>query len=455
MDVNESSFLAPKYKDKIIFVVMLIVIITIIIDTSIIKTYDLVSKKKSLGWMIPVFAILVSIVAVAQYFVLGFVKNKIKSVVLGKRFHLNSIRKMVTAFQYALLLLLVMVVLQIVVLSYYKTIILVAITSISYALTIGMMAMLATRFFSWYSLNRNSIILLYGVSAVILAINAGFTLFFVSDRLVATFPSDIFPRTFGSALTPNTSWVKVANYGYFISSIMSFLITWASTALLLKYYSHRLGRVRYWAIIATPLVYFLSQFFVLVLNAFGPLTQADPTQVYLVVTLLFTLSKPIGGILFGIAFWIMARSIGRDKVARNFLIISAYGFILLFTSNQAIVLISGPYPPFGVATISFVGLSSYLILVGIYYSAISVSFDIGLRKSIRKSVQEHSRFLHGIGRAQLDEGIQEAVIKATKEYSDKLVQQTGVEPTLTISDMKQYLNEVLQEITPDKNGHSK
>ena len=193
----------------------------------------------------------------------------------------------------------------------------------------------------------------------------------------------------------------------------------------------------------------------LVLNAFGPLTQADPTQVYFVVTLLFTLSKPIGGILFGIAFWIMARSIGRDKVARNFLIISAYGFILLFTSNQAIVLISGPYPPFGVATISFVGLSSYLILVGIYYSAISVSFDIGLRKSIRKSVQEHSRFLHGIGRAQLDEGIQGAVIKATKEYSDKLVQQTGVEPTLTISDMKEYLNEVLQEITPDKNGHSK
>jgi hypothetical protein len=94
---------------------------------------------------------------------------------------------MVTAFQYALLLLLVMVVLQIVALSYYKTIILVAITSISYTLTIGMMAMLATRFFSWYSLNKNSIVLLYGVSAVILAINAGFTLFFVSDRLVATF----------------------------------------------------------------------------------------------------------------------------------------------------------------------------------------------------------------------------------------------------------------------------
>ena len=80
----------------------------------------------------------------------------------------------------------------------------------------------------------------------------------------------------------------------------------------------------------------------------------------------------------------------------------------------------------------------------------SVSLDIGLRKSIRKSVEEHSKFLHGIGRAQMDKDIQEVVIKVTKDYSDKLVHQTGVEPTVTVSAMKEYLNEVLQEIAPDK-----
>jgi hypothetical protein len=103
----------------------------------------------------------------------------------------------------------------------------------------------------------------------------------------------------------------------------------------MRHYSHKLGIIKYWAILTTPLAYFLSQFFALVLNAFAPFTQVDPTQVNIVVTLLFTLSKPIGGILFGIPFWIMARSIGKDKVARNFLIISAYGFVMLFTSNQA------------------------------------------------------------------------------------------------------------------------
>ena len=50
----------------------------------------------------------------------------------------------------------------------------------------------------------------------------------------------------------------------------------------------------------------------------------------------------------------------------------------------------------------------------------------------------------------MDKDIQEVVIKVTKDYSDKLVHQTGVEPTVTVSDMKEYPNEVLQEIAPDK-----
>lgn len=259
----------------------------------------------------------------------------------------------------------------------------------------------------------------------------------------------------GAALAPLTPWAKVTNYGYFVSAILSFLITCTSTSLLLRHYSHKLGKVKYWIILAFPLAYFLSQFVTLVLNTFEALIHADPVSISILVTLLFTLSKPIGGILFGIAFWIMARSISGDKVVRDYLIISACGFVLLFASNQAIVLVTGPYPPFGLATISFVGLSSYLILVGIYSSAISVSLDVGLRKSIRKSVEEHSKFLHSMGRAQMDQGIQEVVLNMTKKYKDKMVAETGVEPSITENDMKEYVHNVLKEITADKNRNLK
>jgi hypothetical protein len=55
-----------------------------------------------------------------------------------------------------------------------------------------------------------------------------------------------------------------------------------------------------------------------------------------------------------------------------------------YFSNQATTLVSTPYPPFRLATISMFGLSSYLILVGIYSSAISVAADSELRRSIHK-----------------------------------------------------------------------
>jgi hypothetical protein len=79
------------------------------------------------------------------------------------------------------------------------------------------------------------------------------------------------------------------------------------------------------------------------------------------------------------------------------MIISAYGMILLFTSNQPIGLLLVPYPPFGLATISFMGLASYLIFVGIYSAAVSVSEDTKLRQSIRKIAINESKLLDSIG----------------------------------------------------------
>ena len=48
------------------------------------------------------------------------------------------------------------------------------------------------------------------------------------------------------------------------------------------------------------------------------------------------------------------------------MIISAYGFVLLFISEQAILLSYLAYPPFGFGAVSYMGLASYLIFKGIY-----------------------------------------------------------------------------------------
>jgi hypothetical protein len=92
----------------------------------------------------------------------------------------------------------------------------------------------------------------------------------------------------------------------------------------------------------------------------------------ILLSVIFTVSKVAGEVLFGTAFWLIARTIKRGNIVRQYLIIAAIGLVLLFTSNQASLLINTPYPPFGIITTSVMGLSSYLVLIGIYSSAISV-----------------------------------------------------------------------------------
>lgn len=157
----------------------------------------------------------------------------------------------------------------------------------------------------------------------------------------------------------------------------------------------------------------------------------------------------VGGALFGIAFWSVARNMGRNAVKR-YMMISAYGMMLLFSSNQATGLVLVPYPPFGLATVSFFRLSSFLVFIGIYSSAISVSEDSELRKSIRRYAIEESGLLDSIGMAQMESEIEKNVLSLTKRNQDKMTEETGVQSSLSEDDVKQYLEQVLQEVRKQK-----
>ena len=86
----------------------------------------------------------------------------------------------------------------------------------------------------------------------------------------------------------------------------------------------------------------------------------------------------------------------------SFLNISAYGLILIFVTNQAIVLLNTLFPPLGLMMSCFVGISSFLLLVGIYSAAVSVSNDVRIRKAIRNSIEKESELIGDIGDAELD-----------------------------------------------------
>jgi hypothetical protein len=431
---------------------MSILVVFLISDTSIIKIYYFSFNQSPVGWRVILFVVISSVYFVSLYWMSKFVKQRSEHIRNRKILRINILHKTAVVSQYLLTATISAIIFQIVTTLGYNSALLIMATWISYTVAILMIGTLAKRFFSWFKSDRNPTVLLYGLSSAMLAINATFTLLFVTF-LIMNIPDYVRPHI--GVASPFFSLGPVAdilNLGYVISSILSFMLWWIATVAVLRRYSEK-SKKRYWFILSIPLLYFLIQFQPLFLNLFSSFLVSQPVLFSIVYQLVFTVSKPVGGVLFGIAFWFITRKLSSNNVARNYMVLSAYGLVLVFVSNQAIVLVTGPYPPFGLATTSFMGLSSYLLLVGIYSSAISVAEDSKLRQTIRKTAIQEAKFLNSIGMAQMEDELQRRVIKIVKEQHDVLTLQTGIEPSLDEHELKQYLYETIQEIkrTPTRN----
>jgi MFS family permease len=391
------------------------------------KVSDLLGKQYYLNWGIIAFMAISVISIVGQYLILAFIKqNSIELRNKAIALHLKTIHNVVTIAQYVLTLLLLILIYQITLTSHYNVLLLTVSVTISYGLSAVILSLVSQHFFSWWRSNRNLVLLLYSISSASLAFNAIFSVFYMDELLIER-PPEVWADSF-NYFAPFTqgSFRYMLDIIYIFSSILCFILTWGSTLFLLHHFSNRLGRIKFWFIISIPLVYFISQFITPFVNSLNPIINSDPFFFGVLFTLVFTLSKLAGGILFGIAFWTVAKTLHKTSTIRAYMIISAYGMILVFITAQATIT-QTPYPAFGAATVCFVGLSSYMMLVGIYSSAISVSQDATLRRSIQRSVENQSKLLHGIGTAQMEQEIQKTVLKIANKQADKIKEETGIE----------------------------
>jgi polyhydroxyalkanoate synthesis regulator phasin len=62
------------------------------------------------------------------------------------------------------------------------------------------------------------------------------------------------------------------------------------------------------------------------------------------------------------------------------------------------------------------------------------------------------KLLDSIGTAQMSAQLQGEVAKLVKEHSDKMVNEVGVEPNLSVEDAKQYLDEVMKELNKHRSS---
>jgi hypothetical protein len=319
---------------------------------------------------------------------------------------------------------------------------------INYAMLVSLLGYLSYKCFIWSTTNKNRVIVAYAIAMAALSVSGIFTILYVNNALSGQ--RDIeYIRPLRSPISIVAGVDNIFSSSYLVSSVIAFILTWLATVLFLNHYSKKLGVVKYWILVLIPLVFFLSQFESVFLNILVSLRQLDPMAFAITYTLIFSATKPIGGILFGIAFWSVSRNIG-NRIVKNYLMISAYGMILLFSTNQPVGLTLIPFPPFGLVTISFLGLASYLVFIGIFSASMSVALDSKLRTIIKKSALDETRFVETIGESEMEKLIERKAGHALSRTQIEFQREAGIESSLTEPEAKEYIKDVLDELKRNK-----
>jgi hypothetical protein len=438
-----------RFDGKKLLVLVSIMVAAMMIDSEIGFVADFLAETISSPAGIALFICIAVIFAVLQYFILGYVK-KLSNESTTKALHLSLTHRAVIIAQYVLVAMIAFVIVQILVLSQYNTIILYPVLFISDGLWIVTLALLSRALLSWYrsradqgTKKSNTLVLVLSLSMIAYVVLGIITLVsniaLLQEQLSVVTSSDV---AYFPSFEPE-DFVSQLNTVFYAASSIAYVLNWVGTVMLLRPYIQRLGQIKFWAIMGVVMVYYLASFPLFVLGYFNPAAETDVDVMNSI--LIFSLGAVLSGILFGAAFLSIARTLKHGSALRNYMTIAAYGMVLFYVTLQAQVS-QAAYPPFGLASTACVGLSTYLIYIGLYSSAVTVSQDLALRQSIRKSVTAQSKLLDSIGTAQLETELQRRVLTVAKKTSGDMAEKTGVEASMTEDEIKDYIGRVRKEL---------
>lgn len=433
-------------KSSYFFYLLILSATVFIVDTSIAYVADfLVEFNSSLSGII-LYISLVLIYTVTNFAVIKYIENHTDSV-RTKSKSVNILHFAVRIVQYVLLVNIGLVTLWILLFSQYLTDSLSLTTFISNSASALLLGWFAYRFMLWFLSNKKSVVmLLYALSFLILSFSesmvaVGDTYLLIDKDDVISPDSEVTFYDFEEG----TFFATFYDYYDYID-ISAFLLMLGATSILLYSYSTKIRGIKLIIIVGLPLLSYISGYLD-TLNIYDTDTNPDLFSYYIFQSL----STMSAGILFAISVWIVVRNMS-DTTIKNFMITTAYGFILFYITNSASVTVT-PYAPFGLISLSFLPLATYLILIGIYSSAFSLSQNISLRASIRNLASENSNLLHNIGTSQMDVQLKNIMAKLKdkilKEESN-MKEQTGISANMEADEMEEYVKHVIKELVENK-----
>lgn len=430
-------------KNSLIFVLILTAVF--VLDSTIVKFSSYNGVKVPMWLNLTIFLIF-STVFLTQSPILF---NYVRKIISGDSHQTKQLRiRYFYTFIGAILIvtssIILIIIFQMLFLNKYSLILLQIQTYFSYLSALVFLSYLIYLFISWLTKKINYLIILFTIAFTLTSVNIMVSLIYIESYFSFSVLPDVKPYPITSYVVniPGSPITESLSLVYDILSLSSFLLLWIATVILLSHYRHKIGRIKFFLLMGIPLIYYIFPF----QNYFGDLFFTmlfySPVIFSVIYILIFSATKEVGALLFGLSFWTASSLIKHDQVRKS-LIISFIGIVILFCSIEISPIRSHIYPPYGVITQAFLPLGAYLLLVGIFTSAQYISQDTRLRKEFYKSAESQLNLLKNIGVSEMEKHF-EVKIKSMQQH--RYTMSESVEPQLKEEDVREILREVLNEL---------
>jgi hypothetical protein len=433
----------PQFNRRRLLILFCFILFAQIIDAIVGNLADILKQFTISSLGIAIFFGLLVICIFGQFYILGMIRNKNKEQKI-KGINVNVFEKITSSIQVILSAIIFIIAFQIIFYSQYNTFLLNVAIFFSIGNAMYSMSYLSYWLLSWFRLMKSPILLLYGIStgAIVISLSSATILFniilmgkpaVINSMSVIVFPANLA----GTSITiANT----IQNY----SSLIAFISLWIGTIILLKQNNHRIGRIKFWLLLSLPMVSFSSFYLSFFQSIAGtPLTEDIINSTILPVLLI--IFSGVGSIaLIGLSFSFISKPLDNNSIIKDYMIITSYGFVLFFTTTLTSISGAG-FPPYGLINIILMGPFSFLIANSFYRAAISLAEDTKLRQSITNKAKEELKLLEDIGTAKIYQNFEKKISVISKENSNLLSGQTGIEPTLTDKEIKEILEDIIKE----------
>jgi len=330
--------------------------------------------------------------------------------------------------------------------STYHTLLLDLIVGLSLIPSVLILISLAFTSLKSFSSTKSKILVVYGIAIIAIAVQLIIAFCYIELNLYSK-PGIITPDRNPWASYFYTNLQSKISLSYEISEAISFIIIWISSILLTKQYAQKIGAIKYSITLSIPMIYFLFQYSPLLLEQIGTLSSLLMAEgslfLYFYNFVLNTVN--IGtGLLFGISFYILSRSLIYDNL-KYYLVICGTAIMIIFSSGISTILILAPYPAWAIVSLSFILPASFLLLIGLDSATYYIASDTLIRRFLYHHRSQFELF-QALGSSKTTDMVERKMSEMIRNQLENLEMEMLFKPISEVEDIKRYVRKVRIEM---------